>query len=576
MTVTTAPTARGAPISDSATRPEAHGAMTAPASDRLAITLQIVAALLWIPQAGLLAFAVGNIAAGAPAVAALWPAAGIFTLGVARATMERVGTLRAFATARTRLSELRRQAIEAAAARAPLDAQRPSSGLVASIVTEQAEAVLPYLARFQPLRMKVVVVPLVIVGFVFSLSWVAGLVLVLAAPVIPVFMALIGWHAKEASERQLVRMGDMNAFLLDRLRGLATIRAFDAVERTARRLRSDAEDLRVSTMGVLRIAFLSSAVLELFAALGVALVAVYVGFHFLGEITFGAWGRTLTLGEGLFILLLAPAFFEPLRDLSSVWHDRASGVAGIEAMEKLATPAPAILGDLDHHGSASAQPALSVDVDALGIRHSGNAETTVDRLYLSVKAGERVAIMAPSGGGKSTLLAALAGLIEPHAGAIRLGGEPLTRTTAARLRTSIAWLGQPPHIFTGTLRGNIALGRSEVTPQDIERALNVARIDHLAARRGAAPIGENGAGISGGEALRLALARTAAGIRPGLILADEPTAHLDDETARDITESLLALATGTTLIVATHDPVLAARMDRIIRISDGDMCEDSA
>lgn len=567
MTVTAATTgcvAATTPDSDA----RADRATSAPGSDRVAIALQIIAALLWIPQAALLAFAVGNIAAGAPADAALWPAAGIFTLGVVRAAMDRAGTQRAFTSARIRLSDMRLRATEAAAAHAPLDATRPSSGLVASIVTEQAEAVLPYLARFQPLRMKVMVVPLVIVGFVFSLSWVAGLVLLLAAPVIPVFMALIGWHAKEASERQLVRMGDMNAFLLDRLRGLATIRTFDAVERTARQLRTNADDLRVSTMAVLRIAFLSSAVLELFAALGVALVAVYVGFHFLGELSFGAWRGSLTLAEGLFILLLAPAFFEPLRDLSSVWHDRAAGVAGIEAMERLATPAPAIVGRLEHDGAAAARDALSVTVDALSIRHAGNAATTLDRLDLSVKAGERVAIMAPSGGGKSTLLAALAGLIAPEAGSVRFGGEPLNQTTAARLRTAIAWLGQPPHIFTGTLRSNVALGRTQVSAPDIDRALAVARIDHLAARRGPAPVGENGAGISGGEALRLALARTAAGIRPGLILADEPTAHLDSETALDITERLLALTAGTTLIVSTHDPVLAARMDRIIRLSD--------
>lgn len=567
MTVTAA--AGRTTLLDSETSDQVRGASTVAGSDSLALALQIVAALLWIPQAGLLAFAVGNIAVGAPAAAALWPAAGIFMLGVMRAMMDRAGTQRAFASARIRLSHLRIRATEAAAARAPLDATRPSSGLVASIVTEQAEAVLPYLARFRPLRMKVAVVPLVIVGFVFSLSWVAGLVLVLAAPVIPMFMALIGWHAKEASERQLVRMGDMNAFLLDRLRGLATIRAFDGVDRTARRLRSDAEELRLSTMGVLRIAFLSSAVLELFAALGVALVAVYVGFHFLGEITFGAWGGTLTLGEGLFILLLAPAFFEPLRDLSSVWHDRAAGVAGIEAMEKLAAPAPRIVGALNHDGSAGAAGALSVAVYALSVRHAGSAAATFDRFDLSVKAGERVAIMAASGGGKSTLLAALAGLIEPEAGAVRLGGEPLTGTTAARLRTSIAWLGQPPHIFSGTLRSNVALGRTQMRGADIDRALDLARIGELARQRGPAPLGENGTGISGGEALRLALARAAAGVRPGLILADEPTAHLDDETAREITESLLALAADTTLIIATHDPVLAARMDRIVLLSDG-------
>src|SRR5690606_23377968 len=147
-----------------------------------------------------------------------------------------------------------------------------------------------------------------------------------------------------ASEKQLVALGDMNGFLLDRLRGLTTIRSFHAVDQTAIQLRHNAETLRKKTMVVLRIAFLSSAVLELFAALGVAMVAVFIGFHLLGQLDFGVWGAKLTLGEGLFILLLAPAFFEPLRELSAVWHDRASGEAAIKALEELGQHEMEIVG----------------------------------------------------------------------------------------------------------------------------------------------------------------------------------------------------------------------------------------
>ncbi|WP_082675858.1 thiol reductant ABC exporter subunit CydD [Pannonibacter phragmitetus] len=538
---------------------------TRPDLPRFAAALQISASLLWIPQAAAIAFAIGNIADGAPAQAAILPALCVFVIGILRAALERAGATRAYDAARAHLSTMRARAAAAVATRSPLDALRPSSGLVASTLTEQADAIVPYLARFQPLRISAAVVPPIILGFVFVFSWVAALALLMAAPVIPIFMALIGWQAKAASERQLTRMGNMNAFLLDRLRGLATIRAFDAVDSTALRLRANAEELRTSTMAVLRVAFLSSAVLELFAALGVALVAVYVGFHFLGELNFGAWGGKLTLAQGLFVLLLAPAFFEPLRDLSSVWHDRAAGQAGLEALDRITRGGTKIVGGPEST-AVEVSGALSVWIDGLTFRHAESANATLSDFALSIDPGEHVAVMAPSGGGKSTLLALVAGLSSPDNGIVRLGGEPMNHASAAHLRACIAWLGQPPHIFSGTLRSNITLGRPGIGRRDVAHATEAAHIAHLAAQRGHAMIGENGAGLSGGETLRLALARAAVGIRPGLILVDEPTAHLDSVTATEITDRLLAIAEGTTLVVATHDPALAARMDRVVML----------
>lgn len=529
------------------------------------VAIQVLAALLWIPQAALIAYIIGNIASGTAAQNAILPAAGVFLLGLLRAVLNRKGAMLAFAAGRAHLALLRQEAFRALAGRSPLGISRPSSGEVASVIAEQAEAITSYLARFQPLRMKAAVVPLVIAAFVFSQSWVAALVLLAAAPVIPLFMALVGWKAKEASERQLVRMGDMNAFLLDRLRGLATIRSFDAVARTAKQLQANADSLRIATMAVLRIAFLSSAVLELFAALGVAFVAVYVGFHFLGELSFGAWGGKLTLAQGMFILLLAPAFFEPLRDLSGVWHDRASGMAAIEALEKLASKGRTIVGQIES-GQVENRGALSVRVEQLSFAHAGQTKQILDHLDLSIEAGEHVAIMAPSGGGKSTLLALLAGLAPASSGSIYLNDVALTEENAADLRAEMAWLGQPPHIFSGTLQSNITLGRANIDALNAREALQRVQLDALAKRCGPSPIGENGIGLSGGEALRLALSRAAAGRHAGLILADEPTAHLDSETAQSITGHLLSLAKGKTLIVATHDPVLAARMDRIVTL----------
>lgn len=536
--------------------------------DRAAMLLQVAGALLWLPQAGLIAFVIGRLADGGGIRDALLPAAGVLVLGVARSAFEAVGARKAFLAARASLSLRRQEAVAALAAGSPLDRARPASGLAASVVTEQAEALVPYLARFRPARFKATVVPLAILCAVAPLSWVAALVLLLAGPLIPVFMALIGWRAKAASEAQLAETGSLNAFLLDRLRGLATIRALDAVDATALRLRANADDLRARTMAVLRIAFLSSAVLELFSALGVAMVAVYVGFHLLDALPFGAWGERLSLSQGLFVLLLAPAFFEPLRELSSVWHDRASGQAALAALDGLSRGGLALVGGAGADGAAAVAKGGAVDlrIERLSFGHAASDEAVLDGFNLKVAAGEHVALLGPSGSGKSTLLALVAGLAPAEGGEIVVGGTRLDPASAASLRRRIAWIGQRPHLFAGTLAGNVALGREGLRADAVAHALRLASLDALAGARPDASIGEGGAGLSGGEGLRLALARGAANPHAGLILADEPTAHLDAETAREITERLLAFAAGRTLLVATHDPVLASRMHRVIRL----------
>lgn len=540
-------------------------ARTALRGVRLASLLQVAAALIWIPQAALLSLAVAGLAAGAPASEVVAPALGIAGLGLVRALVDALGGRIAFRSARAELSRLRGEAVASLARRSPIDTARPASGLAASVLAEQAEAVVPYLSRFQPARMKATLVPLVILGFVLPFSWVAAGVLAFAAPLIPIFMALIGWRAKAASEEQLVELGGMNAFLLDRLRGLATLRALGAVDATARRLRAEAESLRRRTMAVLRIAFLSSAVLELFSALGVAMVAAYIGFNLLGTIPYGSWGEPLGLGRGLFILLLAPAFFEPLRELSAVWHDRAAGQAAMTTLEGLAAPGETIMGD-EAPATARAVGAARVRLAHVTFRHAGASVPVLDDFDLDVAPGEHVALFAPSGAGKSTLLALVAGLALPQAGHVIVDDEPMGAGNVALLRGRMTFIGQKPHVFAGTIAGNVSLGRPEVDRDAVAAAIEVARLQRVVAGRGSAMIGEGGRGLSGGEALRLAIARLAADGRAGIILADEPTAHLDSETGREVGEALIALAAGRTLILATHDARLAARMDRIVTL----------
>ena len=541
--------------------------------------VQGAAALFWLPQAALLAMAVQGLASGRGFDAVVWPAAAILLLGLARAACESWGARRTFTRARAQLTALRAQTAAALAAGSPLDRSRAHSGLAASVLAEQAEALVPYLVRYQPARWRATVVPIFILCAVAAFSWVAALVLLFAAPLIPIFMAIVGWRAKAASEAQMVELGGMNAFLLDRLRGLATLRSLGAVELTAQRLGDSAQSLRRRTMAVLRIAFLSSAVLELFSALGVALVAAYVGFHLLGSLGFGTWGRTLSLGEGLFVLLLAPAFFEPLRELSMVWHDRAAGEAALEALGRLQRndlPLPGANASLTRATTNAHAGPPAVTIHNLHFAWPGEQQEVFDGYELRIAPGEHVALTGSSGSGKTVLLSLLAGLVPVTHGDISIGGVALTSHTVAVLRQRMGWIGQAPHVFAGSVEANVALGRPDADSQRVANAMHFASLEAVAQAHPVTSLGEGGQGLSGGEAVRLALARVAVHPHADLLLVDEPTAHLDTETAERVIDALITLARGKTLVLATHDPVLAARMDRTINLGSAEAVEKAA
>ncbi|GGC02419.1 thiol reductant ABC exporter subunit CydD [Oxalicibacterium flavum] len=535
--------------------------------------MQTAGSLLWIPQAALLAWSLQSLTDGGGMRSVVLPALAVFMLGVLRAVCEMAGTRLTFKRARAHLSKIRAVLADSLAMRSPLDPQRPASGLAASAMAEQAEAILPYLARYQPARMRATLVPLFILSAVFSVSWLAGLILLVAAPLIPIFMALVGWRAKAASEAQMSEIGGMNGFLLDRLRGLTTIRSLQAVDLTANRLQSAAHALRRRTMAVLRIAFLSSAVLELFAALGVAMVAVYIGFHLLGQLNFGAWSGKLSLGQGLFVLLLAPSFFEPLRELSAVWHDRAAGEAALEQIERLTRQGmPLPEAGLHAVGQTSARHdamrAPTIAVRNLHFSYPDSGHAVFAGLNLHIERGEHVAIVAPSGAGKSTLLSLMAGMASPQQGDIVIGDCRLQADTAAALRARMAWIGQKPHVFAGSVRSNVTLGRAGMDSGDVELALRLAALHKVRQAQAGVMLAEMGGGLSGGEAVRLALARAAAHPHADILLVDEPTAHLDRDTAEEVMRALLHLAQGRTMAVATHDMALVQRLDRSIVLGE--------
>jgi ATP-binding cassette subfamily C protein CydD len=321
-------------------------------------------------------------------------------------------------------------------------------------------------------------------------------------------------------------------------------------------------------MRVMRIAFLSSAVLEFFAALGVAGVALYVGLTFLDLVSLR--GSTLTLEAGLFCLLMAPEVYQPLRLLAANYHDRAAAKA---AASEIAGQLGA-LPEVDREEAENAvtlvdAPMRPIPVMLAGVAvESPSGRPVVEDVQLAVAAGAHVALLGPSGCGKSTLLEAIAGLREAK-GAILLDGQALASIDEPRLRAGVAFLGQRPRIFAGTIAENIRFGRPDACDTAVALAARRACVDLFADGLPlglATPLGENGLGLSGGEIQRIALARIY--LRdPGLVLMDEPTAHLDAVTESAVIDGIVAFARGRTLIVATHSQAVAARMERVYRIA---------
>lgn len=517
---------------------------------RRAAVLSVLAGLIWPLQAAVVAWAIGGLLQGdvlSPWLAAL----GFAGLGGLRAALAYVAEAQAQLAAEAVISKAR-SALVAAEAKRACDSTFGGAGSVAALAGEKLDLLAPYVTRYTPARARVMTLPLVILALAFWQSWAVGLVLVISGPLIPVFMALVGMAAKEASARQMAEVGTLNDFLVDRLSALVDIRLLGAGPTVVQGFAEAAGDLRRRTLAVLTVAFLSSTVLELFAAIGVAMVAVYVGFSLLGALEFGAWGGALSARAGIFLLLLAPDFFQPLRDLSAAWHDKAAADAVLDELAQHrgdpGTPLPGT-------GGKAARLSGPASLSLRGCR-TPSGRVLPD---IMITPGERVALIGPSGSGKTSALRLMAGL-DP--GPVTVAGQPLTETNADAWRARLGWMPQAPHFLTGSLRHNLTLGRTG----DLAAALETAAVQEVvrAMPQGLdTRLGETGAGLSGGEARCITLARAVYG-NPDVILADEPTADLDAVTAEAVAQGLLSQSKGVTLVVATHDPNLVAHMDRII------------
>lgn len=448
-----------------------------------------------------------------------------------------------------------------------------AAGELASAVVDQVEALDGYFAKYLPAMAAAAMLPVAFSVVLLPVDVIAGLLLLVTAPLIPLFMALVGWGAQGASRRHLRAFARLSGFFADRLRGLSTLKLYGRAEAEAASVAAASDALRQRTMSVLRIAFLSSAVLEFFAALGVAGVAVYIGLTYLGFLDV-RW-TPLTLQAGLFCLLMAPEVYAPLRQFAAHYHDRATALAAVTQIAALFDGLPQDDGTGDRvetgvpAAPASRVAGAAVAVAGLGVQAPGRSRPVLSGAALALAPGEHVALMGPSGIGKSTLLEALARL-RPAEGDIRIDGLPLAEWSEAALRERVVLIGQKPQLLAGSIADNIRLGRPDASDAELREAARRACVLEFAE---ALPqglqtrLGGRGHGLSGGQAQRVALARLF--LRdPGLILLDEPTAHLDEDTQARVLDEILAFSAGRSLLLATHAPAVAARLGRTLRVAD--------
>lgn len=541
----------------------------------LSVTLGFGSGVLLIAQAALIAHLLQAVFIDALPRSELTRSFVLFAMVVAgRALMAWAREMAGFqAGARVR-ARVRRDLLAHMTAAGPALTRQQQTGALASTVVEQVEALHNFFAHYLPQLGLAVLIPVSIVAVVFPVSWTAGAILAGTAPLIPLFMVLIGMGAESISQRQFQALSRMSGHFLDVLQGLPTLKLFRRSKAEAERVAKVSHDYRLRTMSVLRVAFLSSAVLEFFSSVSIALVAVYLGTHFLGYIDFGSYGSPLTLGAGLFILVLAPDFYLPLRELGTHYHARAEAAGAAEAiMQILDAPLPAQAAAVP---SARIAKPIEIVFDDVGFAYASRPPYLFQNVSFTVRSGEKVTLVGASGVGKSTLLNLLMGFEQPSQGTIAINGAPLSKISHQDWRNQLAWVGQQPVLFYGSLRDNIRLGRPEAGAPAIRAAARAAKVLEFADRMPQGldtPVGEKGHRLSRGQAQRVALARAFLADAP-LLLLDEPTAGLDAANERLVVEAIDRLSHGRTVIMVTHRMANVQDSDRILTLAGGSIAED--
>ncbi|WP_334472365.1 heme ABC transporter permease/ATP-binding protein CydD [Arsenophonus sp. PmNCSU2021_1] len=451
----------------------------------------------------------------------------------------------------------------------PIWVKNKPAGSWATIILEQIEDIQDYYARYLPQMYLAAMIPIIILIAIFPLNWAAGLILFITAPLIPLFMILVGMGAADVNRRNFVALARLSGRFLDRLRGLDTLRLFFRANKEIKDIEQATEEFRKRTMEVLRMAFLSSAVLEFFASISIAIVAVYFGFSYLGELHFGNYGIPVTLFAGFLALILAPEFFQPLRDLGTYYHAKAQAVGAAESLFTLlaSIEQPSPLSQ-NNQLMTPAQP-LTITAQQLEIFSHDNVRLA-GPLNFTLLPNQRIALVGQSGAGKSSLLNALLGFL-PYRGSLTVNGIELRDLDMADWRKQLSWVGQNPHLPAQTIIDNIRLYSAEASAAAVNIAMENAYvtefIKHLPTGVDT-QIGENGARLSVGQAQRIAVARAL--LNPCLLLLlDEPAASLDMQSEQRVMTALNAASTKQTTLLVTHLLAEAAAYDQIWVMENG-------
>jgi ATP-binding cassette subfamily C protein CydD len=458
----------------------------------------------------------------------------------------------------------------------PSYTSRQSTGALASTALEHVEGLHDFYAFYLPQLALAVMIPAAILAFVFPYSWAAGTLLLVTAPLVPLFMILVGMGAESISQRHFQALARMSAYFLDVLQGLPTLKLFDRSKGVEKTIGAVSNNYRIKTMAVLRVAFLSSAVLEFFSSVSIALVAIYLGMSYLGYFSFGLYGAPLSLEVGFFILLLAPDFYLPLRELGTHYHGRAAAVGAAEEILKiLSVPRPQAQTELTAFVKTDV---IHIHCRDVYLGYDNGRLPALRGASFDLKTGEQVTLVGASGAGKTTILNLLLGFLQPDKGRILINDIPLAALTPDSWRENIAWIGQQPVLFHGTIKENILMGRPQASAGEIEQAAGRAGVlafsmhlpEGLDTR-----VGEQGQGLSRGQAQRVALARAFIKEAP-ILLLDEPTAGLDVENETLVVRALKEFCQDRTVLTLTHRLENIGPADRILVLDNGVVVEQGS
>ncbi|WP_122056162.1 cysteine/glutathione ABC transporter permease/ATP-binding protein CydD [Vibrio sp. Evd11] len=443
------------------------------------------------------------------------------------------------------------------------------AGTWATLLLEQVEDMQDFFSRYLPQMSLSVMIPFIILVVVFPVNWAAGLIFLITAPLVPMFMALVGMKAADANRKNFKALQRLSGHFYDRLQSMTTIRLFDRTSSETEVLKGASEVFRTRTMDVLKIAFLSSAVLEFFTSISIAMTAVYFGFTYIGELNFGHYGAGITLFAGLFILILAPEFYQPLRDLGTFYHAKQQAVGAAESIvEFLETDITKVKS-----GNTQLDPAQGINIEATDLKVlSPEGVQLVGPISFALNTRQSTALVGPSGAGKTSLINAILGFM-PYEGSLKINGIELRDLDLASWRKTISWVGQNPLLLHGSIRDNVTLGKHDIADQVVENALKQSFASEFVNEHGLDyMISDRSGGLSVGQSQRLALAR--AMIQDGQFwLLDEPTASLDTRSEQLVMKGINSNIESRTALLVTHQLAPLRSVDNILVMHDGGLVE---